>query len=65
MNKNKSLSIDSEYASDMGNGLQDDVLNQSAYDIPVKTFYRNDALTKLSPEMAQAIRESIEVSFGK
>jgi len=38
---------------------------QKSGNCPAKSFYGNDTLTKLSPGMARAIQESIEVSFGK
>jgi hypothetical protein len=64
MNKNETLSIGSELTSDISKVLQDNVLQKSG-NCPAKSFYGNDTLTKLSPGMARAIQESIEVSFGK
>jgi hypothetical protein len=64
MNKNERPSSASELTSDTINVVQDNVVQLPA-DCSARTFYRNDTLTNLSPGMAQAIQESLEVSFGK
>jgi len=64
MNKNESLSRASELTSDTKNVFQDNVVQLPA-ECRAKTFYGSGKLTNLSPGMAEAIQESIEVSFGK